>query len=126
MKSWLTPVLLLAAILAASALNCRAMERDVSRWQSQLETAETEAHADNWHGAAELISESYADWSSRQTYLHIIAEHDAVDSADAMYRRCAAFAAAEELSEFRAEMAHLRHQLGLLAEMEQFSVKNIL
>ena len=41
-------------------------------------------------------------------------------------RRCAAFAAAEEPSELRAEMADLDDQLRLLAEMERFSIKNVL
>ena len=36
------------------------------------------------------------------------------------------FAAARELSEFQAELAGLREQLRLLAEMEQFSIRNIL
>lgn len=37
-----------------------------------------------------------------------------------------AFAATRELTEFRAELADLRDQLRLLAEMERFSVKNVL
>lgn len=126
MKSWLMPVLLLAAILAASALNCHATEENVSRWQEQLEVAEAEAAAENWSGTEAALSQSYDDWSSRQTYLHITAEHSVVDSADAMYRRCAAFASAEEPSELRAELTELKHQLGLLSEMERFSIKNIL
>jgi hypothetical protein len=126
MKSWLMPLFLLAAILAASALNCHATEENVSRWQEQLEVAETESAAENWSGARAALAESYDDWSSRQTYLHIMAEHNVVDSADTMYRRCAAFAASEEPSEFRAEIADLKHQLWLLVEMERFSIKNIL
>lgn len=126
MKALVTPALLLAGLLALSALNCRAMESDVLRWQSQLETAEDTAASGNWAGALDLLCQSYGDWSTRQTYLHIVAEHAAVDGADAMYRRAAAFAATEEASEFRSELADLRHQLGLLAEMEQFSIRNIL
>lgn len=126
MKSWLMPVLLLTVILAASALNCRATEENVSRWQGQLDTAEAQAAAGNWSGAEVALSQSYDDWSSRQTYLHITAEHSVIDSADAMYRRCAAFVSTKEPSEFRAELADLRHQLSLLVEMERFSIKNIL
>lgn len=126
MKSWLKPVFLLAAILAASVLNCHATKQNVTRWQGQLETAEAEAAAENWSDAEAALSQSYDDWSSRQTYLHITTEHDAVDSADAMYRRCAAFAAEKESSEFRAELTGLKHQLWLLVEMERFSIKNIL
>ena len=56
----------------------------------------------------------------------LVTEHDAVDDAEAMYRRAMAFAATRETTEFRAELADLRDQLRLLAEMERFNVKNIL
>ena len=59
------------------------------------------------------------------SYLHMVSQHNAVDEAEAMYRRCLAFAAAQEPSEFRAELAGLREQLRLLAEMERFSARNI-
>lgn len=126
MKAWLTPCLILAAILAACALNCRAMARETARWRAQLDAAEQLAIAEDWDAAKAALSDSYDDWSARQTWLRIVAEHGAVNSADAMYRRCAAFAATEEPSEFRAEMADLKHQLHVLAEMERFSVRNIL
>lgn len=126
MKSWLTPIFLLAAILAAAALNCRAMEQDVTRWQSQLKQVEAQAAAENWPGAQSLLSKSYADWSSHQTYLHITVEHDVVDNGNTMYRRAVSFAASEEKSEFLAELAELTYQLSCLSEMERFSVKNVL
>lgn len=56
----------------------------------------------------EVLTDSYTDWSGKQTYLHIVTEHDAVDDAEAMYRRAMAFAATRELTEFRAELADLR------------------
>ena len=43
-----------------------------------------------------------------------------------MYRRAMAFAATEEITEFRAEAADLTDQLRLLAEMERLSIRNIL
>ena len=115
MKAWLTPLTLLAAILIGSALNCRAMETHTARWQEE-----------DWSGASSALSRSYDGWAAQQTYLHIVAEHDAVDSADALYRRCAAFIAAQDGAELSSELAELSHQLGLLAEMERFSIKNIL
>ena len=99
MKKWIPPAVL-AAILALSLWNAAAMEH--------------------------LLADSYQDWSAWQTYLHIVTEHDAVDDAESMYRRCMAFAAAREPSELRAETADLRDQLRLLAEMERRSWRNIL
>ena len=88
--------------------------------------ADALAHSGDWAAAAAALAESYADWSGSQTYLHIVTEHDAVDDAEAMYRRAMAFAAAREDSEFRAELADLTDQLRLLAEMETGSIRNIL
>lgn len=126
MKSFLPPVLLLALLLGASTLNCQTMESDTARWRGQLQQVQLLADAENWPAARSALSDSYADWSGRQTYLHIVAQHDAVDGAEAMYRRACAFAEEEESSEFRAEIADLTDQLRLLAEMEQFSVRNVL
>ena len=122
----LIPAAVLAAILALSLWNGAAMAADTARWQAHLEQVNALIDAESWPAIQQLLAESYADWSARQTYLHIVTEHDAVDDAESMFRRCMAFAAAREPSELRAETADLRDQLRLLAEMEQFSLGNIL
>lgn len=126
MKSFALPLLLLAAILALSIWNCRAMETDTIRWSDQLEQADALAVSGDWDLTRSGLEESYVDWSRSQTYLHIVAEHEAVDGAEEMYRRAKSFAQEEELTEFRAEVTDLRNQLRLLAEMERFSIKNVL
>lgn len=125
-KGYLFPVAILAAILAFALWNSRVMTAETDRWRAQLEQGDQLAQAGDWTGAAGAVARSYEDWTARQTYLHVVSEHDAVDDAEAMYRRAMAFAAVEELSEFRAEISDLRDQLRLLAEMEQCSVSNIL
>lgn len=126
MKSFFAPVLLLAGLLLASTLNCRTMVGYTDQWRTQLDLADTLAAEENWSGARSALSDSYASWSQHQTYLHIVAEHEAVDGAESMYRRAASFAQSEESSEFQAEIADLQDHLRLLAEMERFSIKNIL
>lgn len=95
-------------------------------WREQLKQSDILAEAELWPEAIAALHESYNDWTSHQTYLHIVTGHDAVDDAEAMYHRAMAFAATEELSEFRAEISDLQDQLRLLSEMEQFSIRNIL
>ena len=126
MKRFFPPLAVLAAILALSLWNARVMEGQTSHLRSQLLQVQKLAAAENWQGAEDALADSYADWTSRQTYLHIVTEHDAVDDAEAMYRRAMAFALEQESSEFRAELADLQDQLRLLAEMERFSLKNVL
>ena len=125
-RDMLPPLAVLAVILAFALWNSAAITGHTQRWRDQLQQAEELAAAENWQAAADALSESYEDWSGSQVYLHIVSEHDAVDDAEALYHRCLAFAATEELSEFRAELADLRDQLRLLAEMEKFSIGNVL
>lgn len=129
MKKWLSylpPLLLLAALLALSLWNSRVMTVRTDLLRDQLLETGALARLERWDEARALLETSYADWSAHQTYLHIVTEHDAVDDAEAMYRRLAAFGEAEEAAEFGAELADLQDQLRLLAEMERCSIKNIL
>lgn len=126
MKGILPPLVLLAGLLAFALWNGSQITDDTTRWRTQLQTADTLAQSEDWAGALSVLSDSYADWSGRQTYLHVVSQHSAVDEAESMYRRCQAFASSQELSEFRAELAGLREQLRQLAEMERFSLRNVL
>ena len=125
-KSLAVPLAVLGVILAFALWNSRCVTAETDRWREQLRQADILAQAGEWERAAAALSDSYGDWAARQTYLHIVAEHDAIDGAESMYRRAMAFAATEELSEFRAELADLRDQVRLLAEMEEFSIGNVL
>ena len=125
-KDMLPPVGVLAVILAFALWNSAVITGHTQRWRDQLQQAEALALDENWQAAGDALAKSYEDWSERQIFLHIVSEHEAVDDAEAMYRRAMAFAAEQESSEFRAELADLQDQLRLLAEMERFSLKNVL
>ncbi len=117
---------ILAAILAFCLWNSAAIASRTARWRTELEEADRYAQAGGWEDAAAVIRDSYDGWSDCQTWLHCVAEHDAVDDAEAMYQRAAAFAESGEGSELRAELADLRDQLRLLSKKEEFSIRNIL
>ena len=125
-KDMLPPVGVLAVILAFALWNSAVITGHTQRWRDQLQQAEALALDENWQAAGDALAKSYEDWSERQVFLHIVSAHEAVDDAEAMYRRAMAFAAEQESSEFRAELADLQDQLRLLAEMERFSLKNVL
>lgn len=125
-KDMLPPVGVLAVILAFALWNSAVITGHTQRWRDQLQQAEALALDENWQAAGDALAKSYEDWSERQVFLHIVSEHEAMDDAEAMYRRAMAFAAEQESSEFRAELADLQDQLRLLAEMERFSLKNVL
>ena len=126
MKRLLPPLAVLLSIFLLAVVNGSLIVRSTERWQAQLSQAEAWAVQTQWDKVLTTLEASYRDWQSAQGYLHIVLEHDAVDDAEAMYHRAIAFALAEDPSEFRAETAHLRTQLHLLAEMEKLSIKNVL
>jgi len=117
---------ILAALLAFCLWNSAAVASRTARWRAELEEADRFAQEEGWEDAAAVIRDSYAGWTSCQTWLHCVAAHDTVDDAEAMYQRAAAFAESGEGSELRAELADLRDQLQLLAKKEELSIRNIL
>ena len=126
MRACLAPVALLLGILGLALWNGAHIAGECARWQGQLQQVEALAVGGDWDGALAALDAGHGDWSRGQTYLHVVAEHGAVEAAEAMYLRAASYAAAQELTELRAELSGLREQLRLLAETERLSLGNIL
>lgn len=126
MKAYLLSVLTLLAVLSLALWNSASMAGRTQRWQGQLDQVEALAKDGAWEEAYQALEESYGDWSSSQAYLHIVSHHDVLDEAEAMYRRAAVFICLQEESSLLGELSDLRHQLRLLSEMEQLSIKNVL
>jgi len=125
-KALLAPAATLVLLFALSLWNGFTIQKETARWSSQLQQAVYFIQSENWSAIETAIQTSYEDWRGKQTYLHIVLEHEAIDNAEAMYQRAFAFASAKDSQELQAELADLLHQLTLLSEMEQLSIKNIL
>ena len=125
-KDYLVPITILAVIFGFALWNGITIQKNTARWSSQLQQAVQMISTENWDSINCTLQNSYNDWQNRQTYLHIVLEHDAINDADAMYRRALAFTKAQEPKELRAELADLQDQLKQITEMEQLSLKNIL
>ena len=126
MKAYFLSVLTLLAVLSLALWNSASMAGRTQRWPGQLAQVEALATDGAWEDAYQALEESYGDWSSSQAYLHIVSHHDVLDEAEAMYRRAAVFICLQEESSLLGELSDLRHQLLLLSEMEQLSIKNVL
>lgn len=120
------PIILLAAVMTLALVNRNVITRDAGRWSEEVQQADSLAQENDWAGAETALKRGYKDWKHSQTYLHIVIRHEELNNAESMYLRAEAFAKTRELSEFRAELAGLRNQLQLLAEMERISIKNVL
>ena len=125
-KGFAAPLTVLAVILIFSIWNNLSITAHTDRWRTQLQHADLLSQSDDWGGVCSVLADSYGDWSKRQTYLHIVLEHDAINDAETTFHRAMAFAKTQEITEFRAELFALRQNLRLLAETERFSLKNIL
>ena len=125
-KDYLVPITILAVIFGFALWNGITIQKNTARWSSQLQQAVQMISTENWDSINCTLQNSYNDWQNRQTYLHIVLEHDTINDADAMYRRALAFTKAQEPKELRAELANLQDQLTLLTEMERLSLKHIL
>ena len=125
-RAYFLPLALIAAIFASSLWNAQIMESRTQQWHQQLEYADRLAQQDNWHSAGSALQESYRSWNSAQTYLRIVSHHNLVDEAETLYHRAQAFASEQDLAEFRATVSDLLTQLQLLAEMESFTVQNVM
>lgn len=126
MRGTLPPLALLAGLLVFALWNGSRITDDTNRWRTQLQQADALAQSEDWAGAVSALQKCHEDWTGRQTYLHVVSQHSAVDEAEVMYHRCLVFASTRELSEFRAELAGLREHLRMLAEMEKLDIRNVL
>ena len=125
-RSYLLPLSVLAVLLAFCMWNAHSMTSRTQRWDEQLRQVELLALAEQWQEAGSALGRSYDDWQDSQNYLHIVSRHETVDDAEAMYRRAAVSTKAGDLAQLQSELADLRHQLRLLAEMERCNLRNIL
>ena len=126
MKRALIPCLLLVGILSLCLFNSARLTRRCSDWDRQLESIDTRCTAEDWSAVRLQLDALYGQWQSAQGWLHIILDHDQLNTAQALFRRAQALALEEDRVEFRAHVADLRSQLMLLAEMEQPRAENIL
>ena len=64
-------------------------------------------------------------WQADQVYLHIVVSHEDINNAETLLRRSMVLCAIGD-EELRPALAELRACLGMVAETQQISIKNIL
>ena len=128
------PLFILILIPAFCLRNSRYISDQTRSWLNQIQIVEDLSGQGDFSAAFDTLSDSYQDWLTARTYLHIVCRHDAVDNAEELYRRCLYLAAPDNNNNnnnqtnagFLAELSGLRGQLEELAETERFSIGNIL
>lgn len=126
MKTILPPILILGTLLAAALWGGSAVSRAIDGCIQPAEEAHALAAEEDWPGAVDALSRSYAHWQRCRNYLAASEPHSGLTEAEGMFCRAFAYAAAEERSEFLAETAGLCSRLHLLARAELLLPENIL
>ena len=126
MKHWLPPFLVLALLFGGAMANARCVAQSVEDWCAGVETALAAAEMENWDGALDAIDAVYGDWDARQTYFHVMAEHDELDAVETLFAVLHSSIESKDAEELRANAAELLTQLRLLRETEEISIRNIL
>ena len=126
MKNFYVPVGVLAVILGFSLWAGRYVGLRTDHWNALLGQAEQEGSLENWNSALDRMNQIYQDWESSQTFFHIIMDHEELDKAEDLFAGVFAVCREEDGADFHQLLAQLMQQLGLLAETQQASIKNIL
>ena len=126
MKAFKIPLIVLIALLILSIADSLFLTAQCDRWNTLLSAADTAAVQDDWVRAEQSLRSLDESWQSRQTYLHIMIEHDEIDSADTLLHLCFLYCAEKDTAALRAVVSQLQCQFSLLAETEQLSIKNVL
>ena len=119
-------VALCAAMFTAALLNSSLISSQTDQWLHDLSKAEQAVDAEEWDDAIKQISESYASWSARQPYLHIVTNHNILDQTEELFHQLLALCDEMDAAEARLHLAALRTQISLLAETEKLAITNIL
>lgn len=126
MKAFYIPLGVLVLILGFSLWTGRYVEQRTGHWNELLEETGQLARQEEWDRAEERLKTAYADWSSSQTFFHIIMDHSELDKAEGLFAGAFALCREEDDADFHAFLAQLTSQLRLLAETQSVSVKNVL
>lgn len=126
MKVLRIPCFILLLLLTFTLFNSTAVSKRCRDWTTQLDIIDQKADTEQWSDAGADLENLYQDWTSCQTWFHIVIEHKEIDTAEALLQRCLVLCEEEDDVEFRATLADLRSQFGLLDEMERVSIKNIM
>ena len=124
-RLWISVVILLT-MLGATLGNSWYLNRLITQLGDQLITAHQLADRDDWTQASQITHMVAQHWQKHDFYFHIMLPHEDIDDIHLTFQEVEEYLELEEADQYNAANAKLIAQLGLLAEMEQLNVKNIL
>ena len=124
-RLWIAAAILLC-MLGSTLGNSWYLKRLVSTLEQQLAAAHVLAGQDSWDTASRITQQAAEQWQKHDFYFHIMLPHKDIDEIHLTFCEVQEYLELEETDQYTAANAKLMARLGLLAEMEQLSLKNIL
>ena len=124
-RLWIS-VSVLLALLGSTLANSFYLSNIINNYTKQLSEAHRLAESDNWESASELTTQVTDRWHKHDFYFHVMLPHRDIDEIHLTFQEVEEYLKLEESDQYNAANAKLIAQLGLLAEMEQLNIKNIL
>jgi len=125
-KALKIPLLILSALLLFSCWVALSTTRQCSGWIACLDAMEDASLSENWPSAADALDTLSRRWERWQVPLHILIPHDELDNAEMLLSQCRLHCAQKDTASLCNAVSQLRCQYEVLAETEQFSLKNVL
>lgn len=124
-RLWIAAALLLL-MLGGTLGNAWYLSGIVDGYEQYLTTAQDMAGRGAWEQAIQLTEQVYQDWQDRDFYFHVLMRHVDTDAVYLTFQEVQEYLKLEEMDQYAAANAKLVAQLGLLAEMEQLTLENVL
>ena len=126
MKRLWIALCILILILGGTLGNSLFLSHITDGYGLRLSTAQELAVQGAWTNAAHLTQQVYEDWERRSFYFHVLLRHTDTDAVMLAFREVQEYLTLQETDQYTAANARLIAQLGLLGEMEQLNLKNVL
>ncbi len=118
---------LLASLFCLTMYNSRYLDSYTKELTTLLKQAELCAADGDWDAAADKTEAALDKWKKHETYLHMVQQHRDTDAILLSFKEVQQLIVhQEDGGEYSAANARLITQIGLLYEMEQLNLKNLL
>lgn len=117
---------ILALVFGAALLNSWYLDSLTEQMARTLEQAQALAETEDWEGGQQLTGQALQQWEQASGYLYIVLRHSDSDEVAAGFREVQQLLEWKEEAEYTSANARLIEELRLLADMEQFNLRNLL
>ena len=124
-RLWISVAILLT-MLGATLGNSWYLNSLISGFTQELTSAHQLAAQNDWASARQITGQVTDHWQKHDFYFHVMLPHRDIDEIHLTFQEIEEYLELEETDQYNATSAKLITQLGLLAEMEQLNLNNIL